>query len=87
MFNSVYCHFNLLYPVREVTVNVTVKHFITARNSTKIEYIEAYLKANRMYRNYDDPTEDPVYSEMSNCYYGDNGILCFTVNLFVSMTT
>ena len=36
----------------------------TARDSTKIEYIEAYLKANRMYRNYDDPTEDPVYSEV-----------------------
>ena len=37
---------------------------VTARDSTKIEYIKAYLKANRMYRNYDYPTEDPVYSEV-----------------------
>ena len=35
-----------------------------------------------MYRNYDDPTKDPVYSEVINCCYGDN-IIC----LFVTMTT
>ena len=37
-----------------------------------------------MYRNYDDPTEDPVYSEVINCYYGDNAICLF---LLLYMTT
>ena len=37
---------------------------VTPWDSVKIEYIEAYLKTNRMYRNYDNPTEDPVYSEV-----------------------
>ncbi|XP_065884504.1 cytoplasmic aconitate hydratase-like isoform X2 [Dysidea avara] len=36
----------------------------TARDSSKIEYIEAYLKAVGLFRNYDDPSQDPVYSEI-----------------------
>ena len=52
--------------------------FITARDSTKIEYIEAYLKANKMYRNHDDSTEDPVYSEVIGYHHGDHSDLhCF----------
>ena len=51
--------------------------FVTARDSTKIEYIEAYLKANRMYRNYDDPTQDPVYSEVRGSCYGHHNVVLF----------
>ena len=52
--------------------------FVTARDSTKIEYIEAYLKANKMYRNHDDSTEDPVYSEVIGYRHGDHSDLhCF----------
>lgn len=57
--------------------------FNVARDSTKIEYIEAYLKANGMYRNYDDPNQDPVYSEVISCYHSDNFTLanfCFYGN-------
>jgi len=37
-----------------------------ARDSSKIEYIEAYLKAVGLFRNYDDPSQDPVYSEVTS---------------------
>lgn len=58
------------------TVLVRVLSFsLAARDSSKIEYIEAYLKANRMYRNYDDPNEDPTYSEVINRCHGDSNIV------------
>ena len=59
--------------------NIHIKYscFVTARDSTKIEYIEAYLKANRMYRNYDDPTQDPVYSEVRGSCYGHHNVVLF----------
>jgi aconitate hydratase len=36
----------------------------TSRDSTTIKLIEAYLKASRMYRNYSDPNQDPVFSQV-----------------------
>lgn len=36
----------------------------TNRDEKMLEYIEAYLKAVKMFRNYNDPSEDPVYSEI-----------------------
>lgn len=35
----------------------------TDRGYHNIEYIEAYLKANQMFRDYTDASQDPVYSE------------------------
>lgn len=36
----------------------------SGRNSTLLKYIEVYLKAVKMFRNYNDPKEDPVFSEI-----------------------
>lgn len=30
----------------------------------KVEQLELYLKAIKLFRNYEDPSEDPVYSEV-----------------------
>lgn len=30
----------------------------------KVEQLELYLKAVKLFRNYEDPSEDPVYSEV-----------------------
>lgn len=30
----------------------------------KVEQLESYLKAVKLFRNYEDPSEDPVYSEV-----------------------
>ena len=37
----------------------------TARDSHQIAYVEAYLKAVGMFRNYNDEKEDPIFSEAS----------------------
>jgi len=34
------------------------------RDDNKVEIIEAYLKALRMFRDYSDPSQDPEYSEV-----------------------
>lgn len=36
----------------------------TGRNKKTIRYIEEYLKATKMFRDYNDETTDPVYSEV-----------------------
>ena len=36
----------------------------TNRDPERLKYIEAYLKASRMYRNYSDPKQDPVFSQV-----------------------
>ena len=36
----------------------------TNRDPKRLKYIEAYLKASRMYRNYSDPNQDPVFSQV-----------------------
>jgi len=36
----------------------------TGRNKNTIKYIEAYLKAVKMFRNYANDTEEPVYSQI-----------------------
>lgn len=30
----------------------------------KVEQLESYMKAVKLFRNYEDPSEDPVYSEV-----------------------
>ncbi|XP_033124180.1 cytoplasmic aconitate hydratase-like isoform X2 [Anneissia japonica] len=36
----------------------------TGRQDTKIEMVEKYLRANGLFRNFDDTKQDPVYSEV-----------------------
>jgi aconitate hydratase len=36
---------------------------LTGRSEEKIKYIEAYLKAQKLYRNYADHAEDPVFTD------------------------
>lgn len=65
-------------------------YFITARDSTKIEYIEAYLKANGMYRDYDHPDQDPAYTEVISCYHSDDSNIsnyfCFLKKINFSLS-
>eukprot|EP00027_Filamoeba_sp_ATCC50430_P006183 CAMPEP_0168562022 /NCGR_PEP_ID=MMETSP0413-20121227/11903_1 /TAXON_ID=136452 /ORGANISM="Filamoeba nolandi, Strain NC-AS-23-1" /LENGTH=893 /DNA_ID=CAMNT_0008593425 /DNA_START=62 /DNA_END=2743 /DNA_ORIENTATION=+ len=37
---------------------------MTGRNPEKIAYIEAYLKANSLFRNYNDASSDPVFNDV-----------------------
>jgi aconitate hydratase len=37
---------------------------LTGRNTDKIAYIEAYLKANSLFRNYTDASTDPVFNDV-----------------------
>ena len=37
---------------------------MTGRNPEKIAYIEAYLKANSLFRNYSDASSDPVFNDV-----------------------
>lgn len=44
---------------------VTLEHFKkTHLSQEKVEQLESYLKAVKLFRNYEDPSEDPVYSEV-----------------------
>ena len=42
----------------------THTHTPKGRDPQKIEYIAAYLKAVGMFRDYTDPSQDPVFSEI-----------------------
>ncbi|XP_075993886.1 iron-responsive element-binding protein 2 [Genypterus blacodes] len=45
--------------------HVTLKHFKkTNFTQEKLELMEAYMKAVKLFRSYDDPSEDPQYSEV-----------------------
>ncbi|KAG7473303.1 hypothetical protein MATL_G00094330 [Megalops atlanticus] len=45
--------------------DVTLKHFKqTNFSEEKLELLEAYLKAVKLFRSYQDPSEDPQYSEV-----------------------
>lgn len=37
---------------------------LTGRSEEKIAYIEAYLKAQGLFRNYEDSSADPVFSDV-----------------------
>ena len=39
--------------------------FFSGRSEEKIKYIEAYLKANKMFRDYNQAEQDPLFSEVS----------------------
>ena len=39
----------------------------TGREESKLELIEGYLRANKMFRNYNDASQDPVFSEVKHC--------------------
>ena len=38
------------------------------REKAAIDVVEAYLKANKMFRDYSDANEDPVFSEVLLCH-------------------
>lgn len=60
----------LLYVVITVSwrqyENDTVSYFssLPDLSQEKVEQLESYLKAVKLFRNYKDPSEDPVYSEV-----------------------
>jgi hypothetical protein len=37
----------------------------SGRSEEKLKIVEAYLRANKMFRNFEDASEDPVFSEVS----------------------
>jgi len=41
------------------------------RSSEKIAAVKAYLEASKMLRNYDDPSQDPVFSQITNLDLGE----------------
>uniref|UniRef100_A0A7N9ASI1 aconitate hydratase n=1 Tax=Mastacembelus armatus TaxID=205130 RepID=A0A7N9ASI1_9TELE len=43
---------------------VTLKHFKTISESEKLELLESYMKAIKLFQSYEDPSEDPHYSEV-----------------------
>jgi len=49
------------FPVDEASINYLK---LTGRDETKIEYIEAYLKAQGLFRNYKDASTDPVFNDV-----------------------
>ncbi|XP_062277410.1 iron-responsive element-binding protein 2 [Scomber scombrus] len=45
--------------------NVTIRHFKkTNFTQEKLELLESYMKAVKLFRSYEDPSEDPQYSEV-----------------------
>ena len=40
---------------------------LLGRDEEKLKLVESYLKTNKMFRNYSDPSEDPVFSEVRVC--------------------
>lgn len=54
-----------MYILLYIFIIVFVYYLFTDRNSEKIAVIKAYLEASKMLRNYDDPSQDPVFSEVT----------------------
>ena len=55
-------------------------HFPLDRSADKLKVVEDYLKANKMFRNYNDASQDPVFSEVSpTCKFGPTGICCDSI--------
>lgn len=44
--------------------NVSYSCSVLDLSKEKVEQLESYLKAVKLFRNYEDPSEDPVYSEV-----------------------
>ena len=65
---------------------------LIGRDEHKIKCIEAYLKATKMYRNYNDSSEDPTFSEVRLCFVcynnaNNNGQLCSAGTIQIYSTT
>ena len=56
----------------------------TARDSHQIAYVEAYLKAVDMFRNYNDEKEDPIFSEVRDSKCSCFSLYCFTIHVHVN---
>ena len=46
-------------------LHVIIKLCSLGRSEETLERVEAYLKATKMFRDYSDPSNDPVFSEVS----------------------
>jgi len=53
----------------EVTVNFSM---FAGRDSARIQLIKEYLLAVRMFRNYEDDSQDPKFTEARSC-----AIICY----------
>lgn len=44
---------------------------IVGRTKEHIQYIEDYMKANNLFRDYSNPEQDPTFTEVNKCvsYY------------------
>ncbi|XP_050543238.1 cytoplasmic aconitate hydratase-like isoform X2 [Daktulosphaira vitifoliae] len=56
------------FPVDQNTLSYLQQ---TNRSHEKIAAVKAYLEATKMLRNYDDPNQDPVFSQIANLDLGD----------------
>lgn len=43
----------------------TLQPLLIGRDEEKVRVMEEYLKATKLYRNFSDKSEDPVFSEVS----------------------
>ncbi|XP_015364045.1 PREDICTED: cytoplasmic aconitate hydratase-like [Diuraphis noxia] len=56
------------FPVDQNTLSYLQQ---TNRSSEKIAAVKAYLEASKMLRNYDDPSQDPVFSQITTLDLGE----------------
>ena len=56
----------------------------TARDCHQIAYVEAYLKAVGMFRNYNDEKEDPIFSEVRDSKCSCSSLYYFTIHVHVN---
>ncbi|KAL5240184.1 hypothetical protein ACI65C_007594 [Semiaphis heraclei] len=56
------------FPVDQNTLSYLQQ---TNRSSDKIAAVKAYLEASKMLRNYDDPSQDPVFSQITTLDLGE----------------
>ena len=43
--------------------------YLAGRDKSKVTTVEKYLKANRMYRNFNDASEDPVFTKVGVLFF------------------
>ena len=61
----------------------------SGREKGAIDVVEAYLKANKMFRDYSDASEDPVFSEvlLRHSLTSKKLRLCHTTTIYVTISS
>lgn len=64
-FFAILCIFLCIFlPGRKKRITTCHISAVSDLSQEKVELLELYLKAVKLFRNYEDPSEDPVYSEV-----------------------